>query len=67
MTVERMASAKEGQDLRQRMEARVQADRPAAEVIAGKRSSITVRLEKLPPLKRAVIWAEILGPPGGRQ
>jgi hypothetical protein len=37
--------------------------RPAVE----KSVSITARLERLPPLKRAVIWAEILGPPGGRQ
>jgi hypothetical protein len=28
--------------------------------------SIAARLERLPPLKRAVVWAEILGAPGGR-
>jgi hypothetical protein len=29
-------------------------------------NSIADRLERLPPLKRAVVWTEILGPPGGR-
>jgi hypothetical protein len=29
-------------------------------------SSLPQRLEKLPPLQRAVVWAEILGPPGGQ-
>jgi hypothetical protein len=67
MAVERMASVNEGQDLRQRMETRDKAYKPAAEEKAGQRYSITARLERLPPLKRAVIWAEILGPPGGRQ
>jgi hypothetical protein len=28
--------------------------------------SLPQRLEKLPPLQRAVVWAEILGPPGGQ-
>jgi hypothetical protein len=41
--------------------------RPATKAAAGRGSSIAARLERLPPLKRAVIWAEILGPPGGRQ
>jgi hypothetical protein len=53
-------------DLRERMKSRlgsIAADKEAA----VQRSSAAVRLERLPPLKRAVIWAEILGPPGGRQ
>ncbi|MBN2553374.1 MAG: hypothetical protein JXB06_11430 [Spirochaetales bacterium] len=56
-------------DLRERLQARMRSERSAgmAEQIRPlERSSITARLERLPPLKRAVIWAEILGPPGGR-
>jgi hypothetical protein len=58
------------QDLRARMRARMRSERSAgmaAETMPVKRPSVTNRLERLPPLKRAVIWAEILGPPGGRQ
>jgi hypothetical protein len=67
MAVERMAAPKAEQNLRERMQARAKMDRPAAKVATEKRYSVTNRLMKLPPLKRAVIWAEILGPPGGRQ
>ena len=31
------------------------------------RVSITDRLGKLPPLKRAIVWSEILGPPMGER
>jgi hypothetical protein len=67
MAVERMAVPKEATNLRERMTARRKADRPAAQVADGARSSITTRLKRLPPLKRAVLWAEILAPPGGRE
>ena len=67
MAVERLAPAKEKPNLRERMEARAKAERPTVKTTVGERPSITARLERLPPLKRAVIWAEILGPPGGRQ
>ena len=60
-----MAVPKGTQDLRERMQARAKLIQPVTET--RERSTITARLEKLPPLKRAVIWAEILGPPGGRQ
>ena len=63
----RMAVSGKQQDLRERMQARAKSVQPAAKGAAGKAYSITARLERLPPLKRAVIWAEILGPPGGRQ
>jgi hypothetical protein len=63
----RMAVSGKPQDLRERMQARARPVQPAAKAAAGKAYSITARLERLPPLKRAVIWAEILGPPGGRQ
>jgi hypothetical protein len=63
----RMAVSGKPQDLRERMQARAKSVQPAAKGAAGKAYSITARLERLPPLKRAVIWAEILGPPGGRQ
>ncbi len=34
----------------------------------GRRARSRVdKLNRLPPLQRAVVWAEILGPPGGRQ
>lgn len=53
-------------DLRERMESR------SGPIAAVKEASIMQlsaagRLERLPPLKRAVVWAEILAPPGGRQ
>ena len=67
MAVERMAPPKETQDLRQRMRAQDKLERPFTEPRVGKGPSISARLERLPPLKRAVIWSEILGPPGGRQ
>lgn len=63
----RMAVPRETQNLRERMEARARSDHRAFKAAPGERSSITARLERLPPLKRAVVWAEILGPPGGRQ
>jgi hypothetical protein len=49
------------------MEALAKLDRSSAGERARERYSITDKLERLPPLKRAVVWAEILGPPGGRQ
>jgi hypothetical protein len=55
------------QDLRQRMQAQRDSSVSKAKAAVARPSSITSRLEKLPPLKRAVIWAEILGPPGGRE
>ena len=67
MAVERMVAPKAEQNLRERMQARAKIDQPAAEVAGEKRYTVTDRLKRLPPLKRAVIWAEILGPPGGRQ
>jgi hypothetical protein len=67
MALERAAPAKGKRNLRERMEARAKAERPTVKTTARERPSITARLERLPPLKRAVIWAEILGPPGGRQ
>jgi len=63
----RMAVPRETQNLRERMEARARSDHRPVKAAPGERSSITARLERLPPLKRAVVWAEILGPPGGRQ
>jgi hypothetical protein len=63
----RTAVPEEEGDLRARMEARAKADRGPLVAPAEKRRSITAKLERLPPLKRAVIWAEILGPPGGQQ
>jgi hypothetical protein len=70
--LDRMASATVAQDLEQRLEAMagmagIGTARPSVEVKAERVSSVTSRLERLPPLKRAVVWAEILGPPGGRQ
>ena len=53
-------------DLRERMKTRLGASATSKEAVV-KRPSIAVRLERFTPLKRAVIWAEILGPPGGRQ
>ncbi len=53
-------------DLRERMKSR-SGPVAAAKEAAIKSPSVAARLERLPPLKRAVIWAEILGPPGGRQ
>jgi hypothetical protein len=53
-------------DLRERMKSRL-GSFAAVKEAAIKRSSVAARLERFPPLKRAVIWAEILGPPGGRQ
>jgi hypothetical protein len=53
-------------DLRERMKSRLGSLAPSQQT-AVKRLSVAERLERLPPLKRAVIWAEILGPPGGRQ
>jgi hypothetical protein len=77
MAVDRMAALPDGmsrmtvsgkpQDLRERMQARAKSVQPAAKAAGGEGYSITARLERLPPLKRAVVWAEILGPPGGRQ
>lgn len=67
MAVERISTPKAAQDLRGRMQARAKMYRPEAKVESGKSYSITDRLKRLPPLKRAVIWAEILGPPGGKQ
>ena len=64
---EKLAPSRQPQNLRERMQARVRPVQPAAEAAAGKGYSITAKLKRLPPLKRAVIWAEILGPPGGRQ
>jgi hypothetical protein len=55
------------QSLQQRMESLGIRERVVSRPAAGERVSIPARLERLPPLKRAVIWAEILGPPGGRQ
>ena len=52
-------------DLRERMKSRFGSI--AAEEAAVKPPSVVTRLERLPPLKRAVIWAEILGPPGEHQ
>ncbi len=31
----------------------------------GENTTALERIEKLPPLQKAVIWADILGPPGG--
>ena len=31
----------------------------------GENPTALERIEKLPPLQKAVIWADILGPPGG--
>ena len=67
MAVAGMAAPKKAKTLRERMADRGMADRSGAGAAAGSRSSITTRLERLPPLKRAVVWAEILGPPGGGQ
>jgi hypothetical protein len=67
MAVKRAASPKQAQNLRERMQALGQSGRLSAKETAGKGYSVSARLERLPPLKRAVIWAEILGPPGGRQ
>jgi len=67
MAVERLPAAKATHDLRGRMQARAKMYRPEAKGERGKSYSITDRLKRLPPLKRAVIWAEILGPPGGKQ
>ena len=67
MAVERLSAAKAAPDLRGRMQARAKMDRPEAKVERGRSYSVTDRLKRLPPLKRAVIWAEILGPPGGKQ
>jgi hypothetical protein len=71
MAIDRMAVQRGAKSLQERMAARGKTDSmttgAAAGAVAGKRSSITARLERLPPLKRAVVWAEILGPPGGRQ
>jgi len=53
-------------DLRERMKSRLGSIAVAREA-AIKPFSVVRRLERLPPLKRAVIWAEILGPPGGLQ
>lgn len=53
-------------DLRARMMDREQNGSAERIPAVDKRSTIVSRLEKLPPFKRAVIWAEILGPPGGR-
>jgi hypothetical protein len=63
--IERMTAPRPRESLRERMENRSKRKRPAAG--ARKDTSITGRLERLPPLKRAVVWAEILGPPGGQQ
>jgi len=52
-------------DLRERMESR--SGSIGVKEAAVKSPSVVRRLERLPPLKRAVIWSEILGPPGGRQ
>lgn len=54
-------------DLRERMKSRLGTIAAAKEEAAVKPPSVVTRLERLPPLKRAVIWAEILGPPGGLQ
>ena len=62
-----MVVPKREQTLRERMAARARSVQPAAKAAAAEPASITDRLQRLPPLKRAVIWAEILGPPGGRQ
>jgi hypothetical protein len=67
MAAERMASPKQEKSLRERMQALTKSDRPSAKAPAGGPSSIAAKLKKLPPLKRAVIWAELLGPPGGKQ
>jgi len=66
MAVDRVAPPRRAQDLQQRMQALDKSERPSIKAAAGRGSSISERLERLPPLKRAVIWAEILGPPGGR-
>ncbi|UCF97026.1 MAG: hypothetical protein JSV89_17895 [Spirochaetaceae bacterium] len=55
------------QERRQRMKAREDSGVGETKAAAARPSTIAARLEKLPPLKRAVIWAEILGPPGGRE
>ena len=67
MAVERISAPKAAQDLRGRMQARAKMYRPEAKNERDKSYSVTDRLKRLPPLKRAVIWAEILGPPGGKQ
>ena len=67
MAAARMAAPKQEKSLRERMQALTKSDRPSAKAPAGGPSAITAKLQKLPPLKRAVIWAELLGPPGGRQ
>lgn len=67
MAAARMDAPKQAKSLRERMQALTKSERPSAKTLTGGRSSITDRLQKLPPLKRAVIWAELLGPPGGRQ
>jgi hypothetical protein len=67
MAIERLAARPQERSLRERMAARGEADLTPAGEGAGKRSSFSTRLERLPPLKRAIVWAEILGPPGGRQ
>jgi hypothetical protein len=54
-------------DLRERMRSRADSMVSVGKPARANGASITERLEKLPPLKRAVVWAEILGPPGGRQ
>ena len=33
----------------------------------SKQNSVTRRMEKLSPLKQGILWAEILGRPGGRR
>jgi hypothetical protein len=67
MVAEKLRVTRKAGNLRERLQARTRAEKSKIRPEDRERSSITGRLEKLPPLKRAVVWAEILGPPGGRQ
>ena len=67
MAVDRMAPPGEAKTLPPRKRAPDEPGWPSPKDATRKGPSISARLERLPPLKRAVIWAEILGPPGGRQ
>ena len=67
MAAERTGLFREAQTLRPRKRVSIETERTAVKAAAGRGPSIAARLERLPPLKRAVIWAEILGPPGGRE
>lgn len=67
LAVDRTAPPGEAGTLPLRKRAPLESGRPSPRAAVRKGSSISARLERFPPLKRAVIWAEILGPPGGRQ